>query len=89
MGDYIVGHPVDFEHFPAAGASRNDAYAPFGNAQMLCDEFDQGTIGGILHCGCRHADLDHSIVDTRKLRLGGARLSVDLEANGELTSRAS
>jgi hypothetical protein len=49
---------------------------------MLRNEIDQGAIGGILDRRRRDADLDHTVVHSGKLRLGGARLYVDLKANG-------
>ena len=80
--DQIGTYAVDFQHFPAAGAPGNDAYAALRDAEMLRNEIYQGAIGGILHGRCRNADLDHTIVHARKLRLGGARLDVDVKANG-------
>src|SRR5258708_22890849 len=49
---------------------------------MLRNEIYQGAIGGILDRRRGNADLDHTVMHARKLRLGGARLDVDVKASG-------
>jgi hypothetical protein len=49
---------------------------------MPRNEIDQGAIGGIFDWRRRDADLDYTVVHSGELRLGGARLYIDLEANG-------
>jgi hypothetical protein len=49
---------------------------------MLRNKINQGAIGGILNRRRRDADLDHTVMHSGNLCLGGTRLYVDLEANG-------
>lgn len=80
--DHVGAHAVDFQRFPPAGAPGNDAHAAPRDAEMLRNEIYQGAIGGILNRRRGNADLDHTVMHARKLRLGGARLDVDVKANG-------
>lgn len=80
--DYVGSHAVDFQYFPAAGAPGNDTHAALRDAEMLRNEIYQGAIGGILDRRRRNADFDHTVVHAGKLRFGGARLDVDVKANG-------
>jgi hypothetical protein len=80
--DYVGTHAVDFQYFPAAGAPGNDTHAALRDAEMLRNEIYQGAIGGILDRRRRNADLDLTVVHAGKLRFGGARLDVDVKANG-------
>ncbi len=80
--DHVGAHAVDFQHFPAAGAPGNHTHAALRDAEMLRNEIYQGAIGGILDRRRGNADLDHTVMHARKLRLGGARLDVDVKANG-------
>src|SRR5208283_4394217 len=80
-GDRVAVCPVDLQYLFAAAASGDDPHTSFRDAEMLCNEFDQGAVGGVLHRRRRDADLDHAIVSSGKLRPGGTRLYVDFEAN--------
>jgi len=78
--DRIGGEAVDFQYFSAARGSRNDAHTAFREAELRGNEIDQGEIGGIFDRRRRDADLDQAVMRSGQLRLGGARLYVDLDA---------
>jgi hypothetical protein len=81
-GDGVRSHAVDFQHFSAASAAGDDAHAAFRDTQLMGNELDQRTIGGVIDWRGGDADFDGAAVQSRQLRLGGARLDVDVEAGG-------
>lgn len=77
--DHRLLDVVDVDEFAPAGGAGREAHPAPGNAEPCGDEIDQFPIRGVVDRRCGDADLDHAVVQPRKLGLGGARLDM----NGE------